>query len=931
LYPGAAYNPGTSMPPLPSFGPYQILSKLGEGGMGEVYRARDTTLNREVALKVLPESVAGDPDRLARFRREAQVLASLNHPNIAHIHGFEQAGSGPGATFGIIMELVEGPTLADRIEQGPIASADAWPIARQIADALEAAHDLGIVHRDLKPANIKVRDDGTVKVLDFGLAKALDPTDPSSQASISNSPTLTARATQMGMILGTAAYMAPEQARGRAVDRRADIWAFGVVLYEMLSGRRAFEGEDISITLAGVLKEDVKWDALPVDLPASIRRLLRRCLEKDPKRRLGAISDARLELDEATGPSETAAAAVASGIGRRERLIWASLAMVGLAVAAGVAWTYAPQPEVAEPVTRFGVLPPGDGAFTGNPPRFAISPDGQSLVFAATLEAGKPDQFWLRRLDSMEVTPVPGTESGNTGIVPQSPFWSPNGRHLAFFVQTERAGATGESRLRTVDLQGGVVQTVCDLPSNNAGGSWNADGVMLVASQESKGIQRVPATGGVPTQVTTLDASRNEVSHRFPQFLPDGRHFIYQVQTTDRSGWAIFVGSIDSGKSRMLVQSDYARFAAPHSLLYVREGNLFAQTMDAATQELTGDPVKIASGVYGLASNGRAGFAASDNGVLVYRSNPEMTLASAAPNRQLTWVDRTGKPLGVIGIPTSSSRLRLSPEADRVALLEFFPGRPSLAFGTLWVADLGRGVKAPLTSGATLALSPSWSATGDRVLFGVLPEGGNVILQEQVASGATPPNKLYEQAGVNVSPIGETTDGQVLFTSGTAGVRSLQVLSRATGTASTYLANGFDHPQASLSPDGKWLAYVSNESGAFEIIVQPFPDPLLGKWPISTNGGSRPRWRHDGRELFYVDSDDRLVAVPVATDRSFVPGKPTPLFTLPTLPEINLGGSAYVYDVAPGGQRFLVSVPTTGGTQRIPLIVTTNWTSLLKK
>ena len=878
--------------------------------------------------------VAADPDRLARFQREAELLASLNHPHIATIFGLEDTPStGSAGVKALVMELIEGPTLADRIAQGPIPLDEALPIAKQIAAALEAAHERGIVHRDLKPANIKVRDDGTVKVLDFGLAKALDPTDPASQASISNSPTLTARATQMGMILGTAAYMAPEQARGRAVDRRADIWAFGVVLYEMLSGRRAFEGEDISITLAGVLKEDVKWDALPSDLPVSIRRLLRRCLEKDPKRRLGAISDARLELEEALVPNEIAVARIApSGIGRRERLIWASLAMVVLAVAAGVAWMSTPKPEMPAPVTRFGVLPPGDGAFTGSPPRFAISPDGQSLVFAAALEAGKPEQFWLRRLDSMEVTPVPGTEANSGGLMPQSPFWSPDGRHLAFFVQTEVVGATARSRLRTVDLQGGIVQTVCDLPSNNAGGSWNSDGVLLVSSQETKGIQRVPATGGVPTPVTTLDASRNEVSHRFPQFLPDGRHFIYQIQTTDRSGWATYVGSIDSGDHKMLVQSDYARFAGPNSLLYVKEGNLFAQAMDAGTRGLTGDPVKIASGVYGLASNGRAGFSASDNGVLVYRSNPDTTQALASPSRQLTWFDRTGKALGTPGIQTSSSRLRLSPTADRVALLEFSPGRPSLAMGALWVADLGRGLKAPLTSGATQALSPTWSANGDRVLFGVLPDGGTLTMQEQVASGATPASTLHKQEGVNVSPIGESADGKlVLFTSGMAGVRRIQVFSRSTGTSSTYLDNGFDHPQASLSPDGKWLAYVSNESQSYEIIVQPFPDPSLGKWPISTNGGSRPRWRNDGRELFYVDSDDRLVAVPVATDRGFVPGKPTPLFTLPTLPEINLGGAAYVYDVAPGGQRFLVSLPSTGALQRVPLTVTTNWTSLLPK
>ncbi len=914
-----------SLSPGTRLGSYEIVSPLGAGGMGEVYRAKDTKLGRDVAIKALPEAFALDADRLARFEREAKTLASINHPNIAAIYGIENNA--------LVMELVDGEDLSAIIARGPMALDDVRPIARQIADALEAAHEQGIIHRDLKPANIKVRADGTVKVLDFGLAKAMDPAGASG-ANASNSPTLTARATQMGMIIGTAAYMAPEQARGRAVDRRADIWAFGVVLYEMLTGRRAFEGDDISITLASVLKDDVSFAALPTELPTPIRRLLRRCLEKDPKRRLGAISDARLELEESASPLDSAPVAVArAGIGRLERAIWASVAVLAV-IAVIVVVFVTPRSASAPdgPPARFGVLPPSGGRFTGLVPRFAISPDGRALVFAATLETGKPEQLWLRRLDSTEVRPIPGTAGAIGALSPQSPFWSPDGRYVAYFVETDLdTSIRGQSRLLTLDLQGGSVQKVCDVPLNNGGGSWNAEGVILVSSQATKGIQRVPATGGVPVQVTTLDPSRNEVAHLFPQFLPDGRHFIYQVRSAERSGWTTFVGSIDSSDRKELVQSDYARFAGPNMLLYLKDDNLLAQIMDPRALALVGEPVLVGAGINSMPSNRRAGFSVSNTGVLVMNSSSD-AVKTVALDRQLTWVDRSGKPVGTIATPTSAARLRLSPDGTRVVLIEATPRSFNLTMGSLWVADLGRDARAPLTAGQALALSPTWSADSARVLFGSGHENGNATMMERAASGATQASTVVEAGGRTILPLDESADGaRVVFTSAQAGVRSLHILTRSDGKSAPYLTSEFDYPQASLSRDGKWLAYVSNESGDYQVVVQPFPDPSLGKWPISTGGGFSPRWRQDGRELFYVDYEGRLVAVSISADRAFAPGRATVLFALPSAPRRSALGAPYVYDVAADGQRFLVSLPSSDSSQDSPLTVTTNWTALMKK
>ncbi len=933
-----------SLQPADRIGPYEVIAKLGAGGMGDVYRARDSKLNRDVAIKVLPEAFALDADRVARFTREAQVLASLNHPNIAGIYGIEMpektwgvfsAGSGPEKTpdvfSALVMELVEGRDLSEVIQPGGMPPDEAVTIARQIIDALEAAHDQGIIHRDLKPQNIKVRDDGTVKVLDFGLAKAMDSGTPGSGDS-ANSPTLTARATQMGMILGTAAYMSPEQARGRAVDKRTDVWAFGCVLFEMLSGRKAFDGEDVTEMISAVMKTEPNWAALPADLPVNIRTILTRCLTKDRKSRIPDLSVVRYMLDDTSSSEPSPAPAPSTGVTRRERTIWAAVATIATATAVWLAWPTSSERDATLPMARFEVAPPGEGRFIGAAPRMAISPDGRSLAFAATSKTGEADQLWIRRLDSMEVLPVAGTQSTPDANQPQSPFWSPDSRQLAFFVQTglQAGGLSRSSRLRTVDMTGGAVRTICDLPSNNASGTWNSEGVLLVSSQGTKGIQRVSANGGVPTQVTTLDSTTTEIAHLWPQFLPDGRHFIYQAQTEARGGWAIFAGALDSAARHQVVKSDYARFAEPDLLLYVVGENLLAQRMDMETRTLTGDPVVLASGMVNLRGNGRAGFTVSDAGVLVYSSNPDQQ--SGLADRRLTWLDRSGKSLGAVGPPISAFSIRLSPDDARVALVEVAGDR---ATGRqLWVADLERNVKAPLTS-SRRAGSPTWSDDGRRLVFASEADDGRVTIAERVASGATPMTALLGDGTRDVSlvPLDESSDGKlVVFTKANSGTRSLYVLSKADGKVVPYLEDGFDHPHASLSRDGRWLAYTTNESSTYEVVVQPFPDASKGKWPISTAGGIMPRWRRDGRELLYVNSIGQLVAVPVTTHQEFAPGKAQPLFPL-TFNVATVSAGAYGYDVSSDGQRILLSVPPGGlgnGSAAVPLTVVTNWTQLLR-
>jgi len=894
-----ALTPGTRL------GVYEVTAQIGEGGMGQVYRARDTKLNRDVALKILPDAFASDPDRLARFTREAQTLASLNHPNIAHIHGLEESGG----VRALVMELVEGEDLSQRIARGAIPLDEALPIAKQVAEALEAAHEQGIIHRDLKPANIKVRPDGTVKVLDFGLAKAMEPAGVASP-SVSQSPTITTPAmTQAGLILGTAAYMAPEQARGKTVDKRADIWAFGGVLFEMLTGKRAFPGEDVTDTIVSVLSKEPEWPSLPSPTSVSVRSLMRRCLDKDPKQRLRDIGEARLALDgafETSAPQTAAATSSPSG-----RLAW----MAALAVAVVVIVAMA-----VPTVRHFRETPPAQlsGRFNLSLPEksslqfLMLSPDGRTLAFVS--DEGGPNRLWVRPLDSLDARPIPGTDGATF------PFWSPDGRNLGFFAQ---------SKLKKIAVAGGPAQTLCDAPTPR-GGTWNRDGVIVFAPNITGALFRVPEDGGVPAPVTRPAASGR--SHRYPEFIAGGNRFLFLDDGAQPEITGIYTASLDGAAPvRLLPDQSHAMYVPPTagartgSVLFLRETTAMALPFDAGTLRAAGAAVPVAQDVGRAGTAGFAAFSASENGVLLYRSG-DFRLKGT-----LVWLDRSGMQIESKSEAQQFESLALSPDGKQAAVSI----RTSPETVDVWLQDLERGVPTKFTFGPETREGGVWSPDGSYLVFGSGQFKQSFF--RKPANGAAAEEFLL-QVGGNATPLDISPDGKLLVYSDTGGNTKddLWLLPlQGEHKPVKYLDTPFEERQAQFSPDGKWMAYSSDESGQVQVYVQPVP-ATGAKRQISTQGGSGPRWRRDGKELYYLSADGKLTAVPVKFGAgTFDVGAPLRLFERSLF--IARTSTAdfdrrILYQPSADGQKFLALVPAEGAAGAPPPVtIWMNWMAGLTK
>jgi len=900
-------------------GSFEVLSSVGAGGMGEVWRARDTRLGREVAIKVLPESFVGDPERHARFEREAKMLASLNHPNVATLHSLEDVGG----THFLVMELVEGEDLDERIARGPVPVEEALPIGLQIAEALEAAHERGIVHRDLKPGNVKVRPDGSVKVLDFGLAKAFETVagdDPSRSPTLLQSPVITSPATRAGVILGTAAYMSPEQARGRPVDKRADIWGFGCLLYEMLTGKRLFAGETISDTLAAVLRQEVDLAALPPSLPPSIRPLLARCLERDPKRRLRDIGEGRIALAEAlAAPSSTASAgagalrsdeaaqhpldsaapALASATtgtwSRRTPLPWV-LAALAIALAAAFAVLYlsaARQRDAgAGRVMRLQVVPPRGERLNFNLPAFAISRDGSRIAYVVS--KGATTELRLRSLDSGESAAIPGTEGA------QHPFFSPDGKWIAF---------AGGVKLKKVAVSGGT-PVILGEAGFLRGGVWADDGRIYYVPNQYVPIARIPSAGGTPENVTRIRVAEGEQQHRWPEVLPGGRALLYVVHSGGEWDDAtIVVERLDNGERKVLVKGGtYPRYLESGHLVYARAGALYAVAFDARSLEVEGSPVEVARDVY-LDSKGFAAMDVSRNGMLVTAPSD-----AVAGDLMLSWVDRAGRgePLRLPRQPYYN--LAISPDGARVA---------ACVGNTIAVADLGRLVLAKLTLAAR-AENPVWSGDGRRLYFGL--EKGQHYQIFWKAADDSGSEQLAFASDSSEDPLQMSADGTRLLTVRTPPDGRNELLLRDVGRGAgggepkPLIKSLFLDSLATLAPDGRFAAYQAQESGRPEIYARPTSGEDR-KWQVSTDGGASPLWSPDGREIFYL-CGLKLMAVAVEPrGEDLAVGTPKVLFE---------NHEIYWYDVARDGKRFFVAEnPNPGMGSHLDIVL--SWSSEVKR
>jgi eukaryotic-like serine/threonine-protein kinase len=854
-------------------GSYEIVAPLGAGGMGEVYRARDGKLNRDVAIKVLPQAVAQDLERLARFQREAQVLAALNHPHVAAIYGIEKSGD----LEALVLELVEGETLADRISAGPIPIDEALAIGRQIAEALEAAHDKGIVHRDLKPANVKLTPDGKVKVLDFGLAKAL--TGDSSSPDATHSPTLTAAATQAGVVIGTAAYMSPEQARGKAVDKRADIWAFGAVLYEMLSGRKAFEGETVSDTIAAVLRGDIDWSALPPETPASVRRVLRRCLDRDPRRRFHDVADARLELDEAPEPAPAAGPAAAPP---RRFTPWLA-ALAAVAVLAGAGWWRALRPMAAappRPISFAVTLPSTDQIPFDDTPVLDLSRDGTRLVFV--VDRGGLRQLAVRTRERIESRAVAGTEGAS------SPFFSPDAQWIGFFAN---------AKLKKVAAEGGVAIVLADAP-NNRGGVWLADDSIVYAPDFTSGLARVFSRGGKPETLTTPDAARGERSHRWPTYLPGSSAVLFTVGLLTGPGnyddARIALWDPATRRVRTVFEGgSMARYAPSGHLLFLRGETLFALPFDAAAGRVAGDAVAVNEPAAADPSSGAAYAAVAGDGTFAF-----VPAAGAATERSIVLTDRTGKPRRVPVPPRSYNYPRFSPDGKRLAVT-IGPGHGNS--DDVWTVELENGALTRLTIGnGNGNYYPVWSSDGRRVAYSSDRQHQGIWLKNADATGE---EEHLQPAPKPELPADWSRDGSRLLLTG--GFPSTDVFTFSVADRKeTSFEPGAGCPV--FSPDGRWVAYTVLTPGNRSQILVKAASGQGGKVQITSDQGAFPVWTDKG---IYFLVDRKLVVVDVQTQPVFRAGPIRELFEIPydrgTIPMRN-------FDVTRDGETFVFVAGVSG-------------------
>jgi predicted Ser/Thr protein kinase len=840
-------------------GPYEILALIGKGGMGEVYRARDTRLNREVAVKISAERFS------ERFEREARAIAALNHPNICTLHDI-----GPDY---LVMELVDGPTLGERLKSGTIPLDEALAVARQIADALEAAHEKGITHRDLKPGNVKIKPDGTVKVLDFGLAKMGGT--PAVQGD--NSPTVTMGQTEAGVILGTASYMSPEQAKGKPVDHRADIYAFGLVLYEMLTGKRLHQGETTTEVLASVIKEEPQWD----QVPAQMRRLLRRCLEKDPQKRLRHIGDVMALVDDAAVPISAPATVQPR---RRFWVVLASACILVAAVAAITVWLLKPAPP--KPVTRFAMsLPPGQRLFTARP-EIAISPDGTRLVYAVG-----QTQLYLRAMEGLEARAIPGTE-GAFG-----PFFSPDGQWVGFF---------GPGKLKKVSLSGGLPVSVADVAGGGGafGASWGNQGIIAFAPAPATPVQQVSDAGGNVQPLSRLE--KGEFRHTLPEFLPGGTALLFNIPSAPGTG-KVAVQSLKTGERRELLPAGILpRYAPSGHIVYLQGANLMAAPFDIARLAMTGAAVPVIEGVLPLQ------YSFSSTGSLVYVPGSSQT-----PQMRLVWVDRKGVEQPVPASAHNYVMPRISPDGRRVA------AALEEADSQVWLYDLARDTLTRLTFAQGDNVDPVWTPDGKRIVF----KGAGNRLFWQPADGSGAAEALTSgPLSTNDIPSSWSPDGQAMAIVETVGNQSVWILPLQDRKPQLFDRGQTNETAPRFSPDGHWIAYTSGEAGRNEIYVRPYPGPG-GKYQISTEGGTEPVWNPKGRELFYR-TGNKMMAVEVTTQGAFSAGKPRVLFEGAYVPTPR---SLPNYDVSPDGQRFLMLKATEQAQAPTQINVVLNWFEELKR